>query len=441
MAVGYPGQDESIPHRPGFSRLGIPAGLAVCLAALFLAAGCSKVQQPKQVSPFARGTTAYSNRDYAGAIKYFTQAIDRNPKLTSAYINRGNAYLALKRHLKALADFTRATKLAPKLAVAWHNRGLTLRRMGRIKAAVKDYTAAIKLDPNYAQAFNNRGYAFKQLKNYFRAVKDFSQALTLRPRFLIALNNRADAYLAWGKYDQAVQDYSRVIEGESGYYQVYYHRALAYEKLGKYHNAARDLKKVLELKPGDPPSRKRLAALEASGKLKSPPPSPAQGLAGRTRPTLAGVKTIPPRSATAKPGTKPVAKPGTKPGPKPRPKPTVKPATKPRPKPGLKPAVKPVPTVASRKLDIFTAARQGDLAQIRRAVRERPQSIGDRDTSGATALHRAAMSGQTAVVRYLITVGAEVNARDKQGHTPLYWAIRANRAAAAAVLARHGGRE
>jgi ankyrin repeat protein len=65
-----------------------------------------------------------------------------------------------------------------------------------------------------------------------------------------------------------------------------------------------------------------------------------------------------------------------------------------------------------------------------------------KDKTGETHLHRAARVGYDDMVKLLIEVGAEVNATDSRGMTPLDWAVAGGEKAAAAaeVLRQHGGK-
>ncbi len=53
-------------------------------------------------------------------------------------------------------------------------------------------------------------------------------------------------------------------------------------------------------------------------------------------------------------------------------------------------------------------------------LRANPQCVHARDYSGHTLLHWAANANQTYIVELLLALGADVNARTQDGHTPLY---------------------
>jgi ankyrin repeat protein len=44
-------------------------------------------------------------------------------------------------------------------------------------------------------------------------------------------------------------------------------------------------------------------------------------------------------------------------------------------------------------------------------------------SGGWTALHRAAYGGHRQIAQVLLDAGADLNAKDKQGFTPLHWAV------------------
>ena len=59
---------------------------------------------------------------------------------------------------------------------------------------------------------------------------------------------------------------------------------------------------------------------------------------------------------------------------------------------------------------------------------------------GETPLHFAALEGRKEIAELLITKGADVNSRTRDGLTPLDRAIKYQRNETAALLRKHGGK-
>jgi tetratricopeptide (TPR) repeat protein len=121
-----------------------------------------------------------------------TKAIELDPKLAAAWVNRGGTYFDMGRYDKAVGDFTNAIKLSPRGAGHWRSRGLAYLRWQRYDKAVADFSRAIDLEPKNALYRINRGQAYTQLRRYDKALADFDKAVALDPRSAIA-----HKYLAW----------------------------------------------------------------------------------------------------------------------------------------------------------------------------------------------------------------------------------------------------
>ena len=63
-----------------------------------------------------------------------------------------------------------------------------------------------------------------------------------------------------------------------------------------------------------------------------------------------------------------------------------------------------------------------------------------KNKDGWTPLHHAAINGRKEIAELLIANGADVNAGDKRGRTPLDWAVGRSHVETVALLRKHGGK-
>jgi hypothetical protein len=91
--------------------------------------------------------------------------------------------------------------------------------------------------------------------------------------------------------------------------------------------------------------------------------------------------------------------------------------------------------------DLLVACDQGDLDAVHHLVAAGADVRGKYGGSQSTALHIAAYAGQLEVVRYLLTLSVDVNARDAEGCTPLDNAVYRKQEEVARLLRAGGGDE
>ena len=74
--------------------------------------------------------------------------------------------------------------------------------------------------------------------------------------------------------------------------------------------------------------------------------------------------------------------------------------------------------------NLIAAAKQGNLERVNAILGADNSLVNQKDESGATPVHYAALNGHSHIVRLLVQRGADVNRTDSQyGATPAGWAI------------------
>jgi ankyrin repeat protein len=82
--------------------------------------------------------------------------------------------------------------------------------------------------------------------------------------------------------------------------------------------------------------------------------------------------------------------------------------------------------VAAKPVDpqpkaLIAATRSQDLTHLRKMVGANPRLVRGQDAGGSTPLHHAAAFGNVGAIQVLLKAGADVNARNNRGATPLHW--------------------
>lgn len=167
-------------------------------------------------SAIMRGTYAFTQGNYGGAITAFKMAIGLSPygdNTLSAYQLMANAY----------------------------------QQQGKTGDAIKSYQQASKLFPQSDIPYASLGDIYYGQKNYTAAEGQYAMAVKLNPTLASNVYSLGQAYMAEGKYTAAETQFKKVTQlsptDPSGYYAL----GQDYHKMRRYDDAITQLNKAIQL--------------------------------------------------------------------------------------------------------------------------------------------------------------------------------------------------
>lgn len=177
-------------------------------------------------------------------IRDLTSAIEINPNLTIAYINRGIQYSQILEHALAINDFSKAISLDHNNTDLYLYRAEEYSKLEDFKKALNDCNLAIQKDKNNAAAYytkanlytsyinsKNTKYIQNKMDNckfnnidnspniyqinkkeYLFALSNYAKAISINPKFIDAYYNRAILELNYKDYTSALKDSNKCIQ-------------------------------------------------------------------------------------------------------------------------------------------------------------------------------------------------------------------------------------
>jgi tetratricopeptide (TPR) repeat protein len=226
-----------------------------------------------------RGHTHLERSDFRGAIRDFTQVLQRE-RSGMAFANRALAYRNAGELAEALEDFEASVRIEPT-PLRWFGRGTTLAELGDYEGAVESLTQALSLDPGRAEIYARRAEVLHDLGRHREALNDYARALEERPDpnllFRSALCwsaldapakagaaltealqldsnavlhvHRARTWTEQGQAEAAIADYTDALALDPSLAHALRERAACHEELGDYLDAVRDHEAAIRLEP------------------------------------------------------------------------------------------------------------------------------------------------------------------------------------------------
>ena len=233
--------------------------LCWCACSLLLLFFCScDVHKKLGEMDFKQGMKKIDAGDIAGASNDFSGAIEQDPNLTDAYLNRGYILLLASNYDLAFKDYDKAISLDPANAYAYRNLGLAKQGLLKFAEAMTNFSESIKLEPTEADGYAYRANVKTDLRDWEGAIDDFNEALKLNQSDPEIYCFKASAEMWNREFENAVTDATRAIELNNKTNQVdkvlfaYQISAYAKVQLKEYDGALEDLDKAIQLRPHNP---------------------------------------------------------------------------------------------------------------------------------------------------------------------------------------------
>jgi tetratricopeptide (TPR) repeat protein len=256
----------------------------------------AREQNIKFAWPYNNMGNVYLERDPADpklAMQYYDQALLIDPKLASAYNNRGNALKLDGQPDEALKAYSEAIGIAPEYPDPYNGRGSVFYERNDYDEAIANYTLALEADPEFATALVNRGYAYfvtqkfglaiedltKALQliaatgarnaklaarahaalgsaynislRYDEAITEFKAALHLDPRAAIAAAGLGSSYASLGKFEEALRSFADAALIDPKYYPTYLMRSGLFIQRKDFKSALADAETLVQLAPDE----------------------------------------------------------------------------------------------------------------------------------------------------------------------------------------------
>jgi tetratricopeptide (TPR) repeat protein len=166
-----------------------------------------------------------SNREYEAQLEDLNKAIELDPNMAEAYLERGNLYsmnLPKERGCdkKAVADYTSCLEIKPDDLWARWNRATHYRSLGKADEAIADWTVIIQGNVDFskqmegktktiARALLWRGVIYQQnKKDYSKAIADYNASLQFNPNGEDVHRLRGECYELLGETEKAQADFA-----------------------------------------------------------------------------------------------------------------------------------------------------------------------------------------------------------------------------------------
>ncbi len=168
-------------------------------------------------------------------VNAFNRTIELNPRHSQALTNLAAIHCdVFSDYPQALELVNKALEYDPKLVTAWTNKGIILSHLGDIVEAIAAFDQALAIDPNNTEAMLQKGGMLNDRCGlHDEAIKLFNKASQLSPENPICWWDLSQAFIGKNDYEEALQCIDKVIELNPLYPGAMRNRVVLLKRLGR----------------------------------------------------------------------------------------------------------------------------------------------------------------------------------------------------------------
>jgi Flp pilus assembly protein TadD len=259
-------------HRPYLAMLGLATAASVALWQLVRRLAARPL--PAFALVVVLTTTALGAATWARNLTWkddftlWTDATEKAPGNTRAWLNAGHAALSTGRLDEARRMLLEARRLSPCYAYVQMNLSALEARVGDLEASLRWADEAVRCNPGFALTHHYRGSALERLGRYPEALAEYRAVTAIDGQHTNAWFAQAKLLERDGRWQEAADAYDRALVANPLYTDAAMLAALLYHyQLGKPDVAVERYRGVMKLAPKHYGAHYQLAkALLASGR-------------------------------------------------------------------------------------------------------------------------------------------------------------------------------
>lgn len=194
-----------------------------------------------------KGMAELSKHDQARASKYIEKAIDLNPELWEAWLQKGTIYARQKYYKKAIVCYDKSISTHTSSGISYYYRALAHAALKNQTQALNDYDAALAKSPNN-EGFH-LGYAnyLMETKKFDKAEVYFSRAIQLDSTLWQAYYKRGVLFFRVGRIGETIADFNVALHYNTHDKLIYLKRGMAFDELKMHEKAIDDFSSAISL--------------------------------------------------------------------------------------------------------------------------------------------------------------------------------------------------